>query len=170
MSIRASLFAVVLALTGMSAQALADLAPGPGPRGQAGRQNPRQNQADADADAATAGGVLCFTGVFILLAIGLKVGIILFIVSDAKKRGMDPTMWVILEIFVGLVGLIVYLCVREPLLSERRRRPRRERDEDDDYDDDRPRRSRRLRDDDDHDRGRDRDKRRDDGGNPFDFG
>ena len=26
-----------------------------------------------------------------------------------------------LIVFVGLIGLIVYLCVREPLLSERRR-------------------------------------------------
>jgi hypothetical protein len=186
MSIRAKLIALVLLLgmTGYGAPVFAQNRPGQPPQFQ---QNRNQQKANADDAAAVAGGVMCVGGVVILLGIALKIGIILFIVSDAKKRGMDPTMWVILEIFVGLIGLIVYLCVREPLLSEKRRRRMRD-DEDDDYD--RPRRSRRVRDrdddddyerprrsqssrddNDDYDRPRESRRKRpeDDGKNPFDF-
>jgi hypothetical protein len=185
MSIRAKLIALLLLLgmMGAATSVFAQNRPGQPPQFQ---QNRNQQKANADDAAAVAGGVMCVVGVSILIAIALKIGIILFIVSDAKKRGMDPTMWVILEIFVGLVGLIVYLCVREPLLSEKRRRrmrdeedddydrprrSRRMRDDDDDYD--RPRRSRRERDDegDDYDRPREsrRERKEDDGKNPFDF-
>jgi len=120
---------------------------------QVGPQNQRRNQADADAAAAAAGGVMCVVLVGLVIGVALKVLIIVFIVTDARKRGMDPTLWVLLEIFVGIIGLIVYLCVREPLLSERQRARRRY--EDEELDDlDRPRRSRRLprKDDDDYDR------------------
>ena len=131
MSIRVGLTALALIL----AFAEPVLAQAPGGR------NP--NQAGNDAGAAAAGiGALVCVGVSILIGLGIKIWIILFIIKDAKRRGMDPTVWVILEIFVGLVGLIVYLCVREPLLSERRGR------RDDYVDDDRPRR-RRSRDDED---------------------
>jgi len=145
MSIRAAAIAAVL-LVATAANLFA----------QVGPQNQRRNQADADAAAAAAGGVMCIVLVGLVIGIVLKVLIIVFIVTDARKRGMDPTLWVLLEIFVGIIGLIVYLCVREPLLSERRRARRGY--EDEELDDlDRPRRSRRLpRDvDDDYDRRRD---------------
>jgi hypothetical protein len=125
---------------------------------RAGANNRAQNQADADAAAAAVGGVMCFAIGIGVIAIVVKVLIILFIVSDARKRGMDPTMYVILEIFTGLIGLIIYLCSREPLLTERKRYAR---DYDgDEHDDDQPKRSRRYRgrnDDDDRDRRRDDD-------------
>src|SRR5262245_35488594 len=121
---------------------------------QVGPQNQRRNQADAAAGVV----VTCVGLVGLVIGIAIKFLIIVFIVTDARKRGMDPTMRVILEIFVGIVGLIVYLCVREPLLSERRRSRRRY--EDEELDDlDRPRRSRRKprEEDDDYDRNRRRD-------------
>ncbi len=65
------------------------------------------------APAALAIGWLACMGFALLLGIAIKIFIIVFIVKDCKKRGIDPTMWVILEIFFGLIGLIVYLCVRE---------------------------------------------------------
>lgn len=141
MTMRASLMAILL-MVSSSEFASADM--GPGPRQRPG-QGMNQNQPNDDA-GVLAGGFLCAIAIGAIIGIGIKIWIILFIASDAKKRGMDPTMWIILEIFVGLVGLIVYLCVREPLLSERRRSRRYEAD-DDDYD--RPRR-RRVRDDDDY--------------------
>jgi len=148
MSIRAAAIAAVL-LVATAGDLIA----------QVGPQNQRRNQqADADAAAAAAGGVMCVVLVGLVIGIAIKVLIIVFIVTDARKRGMDPTLWVLLEIFVGIVGLIVYLCVREPLLSERQRARRRY--EDEELDDlDRPRRSRRLprEDDDDYDRDRRRD-------------
>jgi len=124
---------------------------------QVGPQNQRRNQqADPDAAAAAVGGMIC-VGVAVVIGIALKVLIIVFIITDARKRGMDPTLYVLIEIFVGIIGLIVYLCVREPLVSEPRRSRRRcEEDELDDLD--RPRRSRRLRDrDDDYDQDHRRD-------------
>jgi hypothetical protein len=144
MSIRVGLMALALIAT------LADTALAQGPGGR----NPNQQGNDAGAAGAALATLIC-VGVSILIGIGIKIWIILFIVKDAKRRGMDPTLWVLLEIFVGLVGLIVYLCVREPLLSERRG----ERDDYEDYD--RSRRRRRRRDDDD-DEDYDRPRRRDD--------
>lgn len=157
MSIRSALIAffVLIAMTG---SLTADIGPGPRPRppGQPVNQRNQQNAGDA---AAFAGGMLCIIGVAAIIGLVIKVLIIVFIVSDAKKRGMDPTVWVILEVFVGLVGLIVYLCVREPLLTERQRR-RREYEDYEEDELDRPRRSRRLRDRDDEYDDRDEDYRR----------
>ena len=49
-----------------------------------------------------------FMGAFILL-IG-------YINRDAKRRGMSPTLWTVVAIFVPyLVGAIVYFVLREPL-------------------------------------------------------
>ncbi|HJZ93771.1 MAG TPA: hypothetical protein VKE40_23050 [Gemmataceae bacterium] len=142
MSIRAGLIAALL-VAASAGDALAQVGP------QGPRQNQNQQGRDAGARAGAAGALLCI-GFAVLIGLGVKIAIIWFIISDARKRGMDPTVWVLIEIFVGLIGLIIYLCVREPLLSERRRRRRRD-DEYDEDDDDRPRRSRRLRDDEDED-------------------
>jgi hypothetical protein len=97
---------------------------------------PKLNQADAEAAAGMAIGFMICMGVSFLIGIALLIWIILFTVKDAKKRGMDPTIWVVLEIFLGLIGFIIYLCVREPLKSGGGRVKRRTRDEDDDRDDD----------------------------------
>src|SRR5262245_48859509 len=135
MSIRAGLIAAVLVVAS-AGDALAQVGP------QGPRQNQNQGAKDAGAAAGAAGALLCI-GVAVLIGLAVKVAIIWFIITDARKRGMDPTVWVLIEIFVGIIGLIIYLCVREPLLSEHRRRRR---DDEYDEDDDRPRRSRRLRD------------------------
>jgi hypothetical protein len=51
----------------------------------------------------------------VLADILLKVLVILYIVRDAPKRGMDPLIWIIVAVFAEVIGLIVYLCVRQPL-------------------------------------------------------
>src|SRR5262245_65702307 len=76
---------------------------------QVGPQNQRRNQADADAAAAAAGGVMCVVLVGLVIGIALKVLIIVFIVTDARKRGMDPAACVRPELFVGIIGLSVHL-------------------------------------------------------------
>jgi hypothetical protein len=140
MSIRAGVVALLL-LVGVAGTGLGQVRrgpqPGPGPMGPNAN-----NQAGGEA-AAVAGGMLCLIAVGAIIGIGIKVFIIIFIVTDAKKRDMDPTLYVILEVFLGLIGLIVYLCSRQPLVSERGRYAR-EYDGDED-DDDRIRRSRRYR-------------------------
>ena len=148
MSIRSALLAVCLMLTS-SADSFAAIA-----QVQAPAANP--NKPPVAAIAAGAGVVgeigpfLCIA-IFAFALIGLHVWMMVFTYNDAKKRGMDPTLWLVLELIFGWIPWIIYLCVREPLLS---RRHRRDWEEDDD-DEDRPRRrQRRPRDDDEdeHDR------------------
>ena len=144
MSIRAGLVVLVLFL------GIVETAVAQGP--------PRANGAQqAGANGAAAGAFICIC-LAVLAGLAIKIGIIVFIVSDARKRGMDPTIYVLLEIFVGIIGLIVYLCSREPLISERRPYARDYHGDEDE--DDRPRRSRRFRDRDEDDYRRER--RRDD--------
>jgi uncharacterized membrane protein YhaH (DUF805 family) len=54
-------------------------------------------------------------GFFILFIIGLFVVWILLAVwvyRDAKKRGMEATLWLLLVLLTGFIGFIVYLIVR----------------------------------------------------------
>jgi uncharacterized membrane protein YhaH (DUF805 family) len=58
---------------------------------------------------------LLIFGFFILIIIGLFVVWILLAVwvyRDAKKRGMEATLWLLLVLLTGIIGLIVYLIVR----------------------------------------------------------
>jgi len=60
------------------------------------------------AYAGAAAGVALFTG-FVLLFFG-------YINRDAKRRGMNSTLWTLLAIFVPyLIGIIIYFLMREPL-------------------------------------------------------
>jgi len=54
--------------------------------------------------------IIVFWGVGILLAY--------WVYTDAKKRRMDATVWLLITILLGIIGLIVYLIVR----SEHKRR------------------------------------------------
>ena len=60
--------------------------------------------------------VIC-VGVAVLAEVALKVVVILYVLRDAPKRGMDPTVWVVVAVFAEVIALIVYLCVRQPLRS-----------------------------------------------------
>ena len=58
--------------------------------------------------------LLIFGGI-ILLIIGLiAVWILLavWVYRDAKKRGMEATLWLLVVLLTGIIGLIVYLIVR----------------------------------------------------------
>ena len=60
------------------------------------------------AGVGVAAGVALFVG-FVLVFFG-------YINRDAKRRGMNSTLWTLLAIFVPyLIGVIIYFLVREPL-------------------------------------------------------
>ena len=53
--------------------------------------------------------VLIVVGAFIIqIAIGV------YVYKDAKNRNMDPTMWLLIVLLIGIIALIIYLIVREP--------------------------------------------------------
>jgi RNA polymerase subunit RPABC4/transcription elongation factor Spt4 len=60
------------------------------------------------AYVGSAAGITLFIG-FVLLFFG-------YINRDAKRRGMNSTLWTLLAIFVPyLIGVIIYFLIREPL-------------------------------------------------------
>jgi len=64
------------------------------------------------ACAACGGGMMILL-VFVLLVIGLKVFMAVWVARDAKSRGVpDVALWVLLTVFLNLIGLIIYLCTR----------------------------------------------------------
>ena len=71
-----------------------------------------QRGSDA-AGAASACGCLGFFGFVIIAVIALNIALLVWVARDAKARGMDGAiLWMILVMFTGLIGLIIYLCVR----------------------------------------------------------
>ena len=70
---------------------------------------------EQDATAAAGMGCACMVvGLLISLAsIALWVFICVWVYRDANARGMDnATLWVVITILTGLLGLIIYLIVR----------------------------------------------------------
>jgi TctA family transporter len=58
--------------------------------------------------------LLVFGGIFILIIGLIAVWILLavWVYRDAKKRGMEATLWLLVVLLTGFIGLIVYLIVR----------------------------------------------------------
>ena len=85
----------------------------PGPTGS--------NKVEAARQAGALSCAAC-SGVFALIIAGIVLIIhtliwvfiaIFWVANDAKARGMDnSTLWVVLTIFLGLIGLIIYLVSR----------------------------------------------------------
>jgi|GEM_PF-3034202 len=60
-------------------------------------------------------GVVPVTAVVLLVLAGL-VGAIGYVYGDSKRRGMNPTLWTLVVIFVpNFIGFIIYFLVREPI-------------------------------------------------------
>ena len=86
--------------------------------GQPGRpfQTPPQT-GPTDAEVATAcGGMLLFfiiVGVISLVSTIVWIFVVIWVAKDANARGMDNSaLWVVLVLFLGLIGLVVYLVSR----------------------------------------------------------
>jgi len=70
-------------------------------------------QRSDDASPLAACGCLGFFGVFMLAMLALNIALLIWVARDAKSRGMDNSiLWMILVMLTGLIGLIIYLCVR----------------------------------------------------------
>ena len=70
---------------------------------------------DASAAAGAAGCGICGSFfIFLFLAIvALNIAILVWVARDAKARGLDNgVLWMLLVLFTGIVGLIVYLLAR----------------------------------------------------------
>lgn len=65
---------------------------------------------------AAAGGCFACSGalLFVFIAIiALNIALLVWVARDAKARGMDSAiLWMILVMFTGVIGLIIYLFAR----------------------------------------------------------
>ncbi|MFB0559727.1 MAG: hypothetical protein ACETWM_00655 [Candidatus Lokiarchaeia archaeon] len=58
------------------------------------------------------GGML-FTWIIILVWCVIGIILAIWVYRDAQSRGMNGALWLIITILLGLIGLIIYLVVRE---------------------------------------------------------
>ncbi len=49
--------------------------------------------------------------VFIVVVLAINIGISVWVYRDANKNGMDATIWLLVVIVGGCVGVIVYLII-----------------------------------------------------------
>ena len=70
---------------------------------------------DAAVPAGAFAAVCACWGVAVLVGIAIEVAILVFVYRDAKARGADPMLWMILCFFTNWIGLVVWLIVRPPL-------------------------------------------------------
>ena len=59
----------------------------------------------------------------IVLAIIGQIILCVWVYRNAQKRGMEPSIWLLIVLIASIIGLIIYIIVREPLLSEERNEP-----------------------------------------------
>lgn len=70
-------------------------------------------RADDAAGAAACFGCASFMVFIVVGVIALHIILLVWVARDAKNRGMDNSvLWMVLVMITGLVGLIIYLCVR----------------------------------------------------------
>lgn len=66
-----------------------------------------------EAGPLAACGCLGFFGFFIIALLALNIALLVWVARDAKNRGMDSAiLWMILVMFTGIIGLIIYLLTR----------------------------------------------------------
>ena len=56
--------------------------------------------------------------VVIIASCVIQIAIAVWVYNDAKKRNMEPTMWLAITLLAGCIGCIIYLVVREPIATE----------------------------------------------------
>ncbi len=75
-------------------------------------------QRDPDPAASAAGCAACGgCGIFIIIVpiviLAINIVLLVWVARDAKARGMDnAVLWMILVLFLGLIGLIIYIFAR----------------------------------------------------------
>jgi hypothetical protein len=53
----------------------------------------------------------------------LYIKLLIWVYNDAQKRNMDELIWLLIVVVTGLIGLIIYLIVRDPLIAEKTEQP-----------------------------------------------
>ena len=56
--------------------------------------------------------------VFIVIFSAIGIFLCIWVYKDAKSRGMDGALWVIIVLIANIIGLIIYLIVREDKKKE----------------------------------------------------
>jgi len=73
----------------------------------------RNDDADACAGCGVCGGSIVVMILVPVIIIVLNVALLVWVARDAKARGMDSAvLWMILVMFTGLLGLVIYLFSR----------------------------------------------------------
>src|SRR5262249_6929635 len=68
---------------------------------------------DDAAGGLAACGCMGFFGIIAIGIIALNIALLVWVARDAKNRGMDsPVLWLILVLFNGIIGLIIYILSR----------------------------------------------------------
>lgn len=76
-------------------------------------QEKAQQQAQAAAASAACGGFFLIIMVVAVAVFVLHILILVWVARDARNRGMDsPVLWLLLIVFTGFIGLIVYIFSR----------------------------------------------------------
>lgn len=70
-----------------------------------------QNPGDAAGAAFCAGCGTLFVMVP-LAVIALNIAMLVWVARDARSRGLDPGMWIVLVLLTSFIGLIIYLSAR----------------------------------------------------------
>ena len=65
------------------------------------------------------GGALCFLWI-VPLIIWIAIGVWMY--KDAKKRGENAALWLIIGLIAGIIGIIIWLIVRPSMDEVRRKR------------------------------------------------
>jgi hypothetical protein len=65
--------------------------------------------------------LICFVS-FAVISICIQIYLCYFMYTDAEARGENGVLWAVLGLFLGLVGLIIWLCIRPEKGRGRRRR------------------------------------------------
>ncbi|MEZ5366912.1 MAG: PLDc N-terminal domain-containing protein [Bryobacterales bacterium] len=67
-------------------------------------------------DAIAAGGCLACGGTMLLIPIvflAINIALLIWVARDSKSRGMEnPILWVLLVLFLSVIGLVIYLVNR----------------------------------------------------------
>ncbi len=80
------------------------------------QNNPPNFPPEAGAAAGGAIALYCAcVGIAVLIGVAVEVAILVFVYRDAKARGADPMLWMILCFFTNWIGLVIWLIVRPPL-------------------------------------------------------
>jgi len=59
----------------------------------------------------------------IVLAIIGQIILCVWVYRNDQKRGMEASIWLLIVLIANIIGLIIYIIVREPLLSEEQVEP-----------------------------------------------